>query len=173
MKRFSFIVLALCLWVATPYGIQARADDDAPEEQGTQTGMPLPRFAALRFSQINLRTGPGTRYPIDWVYVRQGLPIQITAEYDIWRRIKDSDGTEGWVQKSALTGKRSAIVTGVMRDLRKDDSVDSAIVAHLEPGAVGQLTSCAKEWCKLKFDSVKGYLRKGEFWGAFENETFH
>lgn len=175
MKRFSVLLPVLFLWLGTLSCnvALARAEEDPGEEQGSRTGLPLPRYAALRFGQINLRSGPGTRYPIEWVFVKQGLPVQITAEYDIWRRIRDFEGTEGWVQKSALTGKRGAIVTGVSRDLRRNDSADSAITAHLEVGALGQILGCGKEWCKVKFDGIKGYLRKSEFWGAEDNETFH
>ena len=119
-----------------------------------------------------MRTGPGTRYPIEWVMTHQGLPVEIIAEYEIWRRIRDPEGAEGWVHKVSLTGKRSAMVTGSAQDLRRDHDAQSAIVAHLEKGAVGQLVSCSKDWCKLKFNGIKGYLPKTAFWGAYPNEVF-
>jgi SH3-like domain-containing protein len=170
MKLFSFIgvfVLAFTL------GFAHAAVNEADTEDGKGTsGLPVPRFASLRSNEVNLRTGPGTRYPIDWVFTREGLPVEITAEYDIWRRVRDPEGAEGWVHKSALTGKRMGMVTGTSRELRDSTDPQSAIVAHLEPGVVGQIQSCAKDWCKLKFDSVKGYLRKTEFWGAEPGEVF-
>ncbi|MDR3425387.1 MAG: SH3 domain-containing protein [Alphaproteobacteria bacterium] len=133
---------------------------------------PLPRFATLRSGEVNMRTGPGMRYPIEWVYTRRGLPVEITAEYDIWRRVRDPEGTQGWVNKTELTGLRGAIVTGGAHDLRESRDDQSPVVAHLEAGAIGQITSCAPDWCKVKFDDVKGYLRKSDFWGAYPKESF-
>ncbi|NTU76790.1 MAG: hypothetical protein HGA90_03105 [Alphaproteobacteria bacterium] len=149
----------------------AETEGEGEEGRGA-TGLPLPRFASLRFGEINLRTGPGTRYPIDWVFVRQGMPVEITAEYDIWRRVRDPEGAEGWVQKNALSGKRMVIVTGTRRDLRQKDDDKAPAVAHLEMGAMGALLSCEVEWCRAKFGEIKGYLRKNDFWGASPNETF-
>jgi SH3-like domain-containing protein len=163
-----FLLLALCI---NPAYATVNEMDTTEDNKGT-SGLPVPRFASLRSNEVNLRTGPGTRYPIEWVFTRQGLPVEVTAEYDIWRRVRDPEGAEGWVHKSALSGKRTAIVTGPLRDLYDGISPQSAIVAHLEPGAVGQILSCARDWCKLKFDSAKGYLRKNDFWGAEPGEVF-
>ncbi|MGB9154273.1 MAG: SH3 domain-containing protein [Alphaproteobacteria bacterium] len=162
MKRISLLIISLC--VAAPVF--------AAEDIDNSSHLPLPRFAALRSGEVNMRTGPGTRYPIEWVYARRGLPVEVVAEYDIWRRVRDPEGTEGWVNKTELTGKRSAIITGATHELRDGRDDTSAIVAHLETGSIGQLVSCAQDWCKAKFGDVKGYLRKADFWGAYPNETF-
>ena len=174
MKRRKIIagIFLLVLFAVNP----VRAIDETDNGEGsvkTGSGLPIPRFASLRASDVNLRTGPGTRYPIDWVFTHQGMPVEITAEYEMWRRVRDAEGDEGWVHKNALSGKRAAIVTGGMRELRGDPDINAAIAAHLEVGAVGQLVSCAKDWCKLKFEGTRGYLRKTEFWGAYEAETFN
>jgi SH3-like domain-containing protein len=145
----------------------------AANEIDNTSHLPLPRFAALRSGKANMRTGPGMRYPIEWVYTRRGLPVEVTEEYDIWRHVRDPDGIEGWVNKTELTGKRGAIVIKGMHDLREDRDDQSPVAAHLEEGAIGQLVSCAKDWCKLKFDDAEGYLRKTDFWGAYPNETFN
>jgi SH3-like domain-containing protein len=142
------------------------------EEPDNVSHLPTPRFASLRSGEVNMRTGPGTRYPIDWVYTRKGLPVEITAEYDIWRHIRDPDGVEGWVNKTELSGRRAAIVIGATHDLRDERDDNSAPLAHLEKGAVGELVSCKPDWCKVKFDGTKGYLRKSDFWGAYAPEIF-
>ncbi len=172
MKRLLSLIMLLALCVPA-----WAADGDKEDEAKGTTGLPLPRYAALRTNEVNLRTGPGTRYPIEWVFVKQGLPVEITAEYEIWRRVRDSDGAEGWVHKTALSGKRAAIVVAppndkTLRDLYRAEDLASPVVAHLEPGAIGQLLSCAPEWCRMKFDDVKGYLRKTEIWGVYPNEVF-
>jgi SH3-like domain-containing protein len=144
----------------------------AADEIDNTSHLPVPRFATLRSGEVNMRTGPGTRYPIEWVYARRGLPVEVTAEYDIWRRVRDPEGTEGWVNKTELTGKRGAIITGTGHDIYDSRNEQSAVLAHLETGAIGQIVSCAQDWCKVKFAGVKGYLRKTDFWGAYPTETF-
>ncbi len=134
---------------------------------------PAPHFASLRSGEVNMRTGPGTRYPIEWVYKRKNLPVEVIGEFEIWRRVRDSEGAEGWVHKSSLVNKRMAIVTGAPRNLLDDGTNQAAIVAHLENGTVGQVLSCSKDWCRLKFDGTKGYLRKSEFWGVYGAETLN
>jgi SH3-like domain-containing protein len=169
-----FITLFALLVVAMP--VYAAGDNEAEDGSKVGSGLPIPRFASLRSNDVNMRTGPGTRYPIEWVYAHQGLPVEITAEYEIWRRVRDPDGAEGWVHKSALSGKRSVIVTGSLHELYHDADITSPVIAHLEPGSTGQLGSCAALWCKVKFTgengSVKGYLRKTDFWGAYPGEVF-
>lgn len=162
MKRV-FLLPALALFLSPP----AKA-----QEVDNTSHLPIPRFASLRSDEVNMRMGPGFRYPISWVYTRKGLPVEITAEYDIWRRVRDPKGTEGWVSKAELTGRRGAVVTGEARDLLKDHRDDAEVLAHLQPDALGQIVSCAGEWCKVRFENVKGFLRKTSFWGAYPNETF-
>ncbi|MGE3623346.1 MAG: SH3 domain-containing protein [Bdellovibrionales bacterium] len=166
-------VMTIALWVLMALPAYAVDETDAGDKTLGASGLPIPRFASLRASDVNLRTGPGTRYPIDWVLTHQGLPIEIVAEYEMWRRVRDAEGDEGWVHKNALSGKRSAIVSGSSRQLRRDPDANAAVTAHLEPGAVGQILSCARDWCKLKFQGTRGYLQKTEFWGAYEEETFN
>ena len=98
--------------------------------------------------------------------------MEIIAEYDIWRQVRDPDGVTGWVNKVELTGKRAAMVSGGAQELRDGHADDAPIVAHLEKDAVGQIVSCAPDWCKVKFDGIKGYLRKSQFWGAYPGEVF-
>lgn len=145
-----------------------------PNDQGNgASGLPLPRFASLHTNEINMRTGPGTRYPIEWVYVREGLPVEITAEFEIWRRIRDWEGSEGWVHKGALTGKRTLIVTGSKTSVYEDTDQTSAVKAHVEPGVIGQVLACEAVWCKVRFDDINGYMPKTAFWGVYSNETFN
>lgn len=173
MKRW----ILFCAFISALAGAYPAVTHAAPDESEagggkSLSGLPLPRFASLRSNEVNMRTGPGTRYPIDWVLTRQGLPVEIIAEYEIWRRIREPDGAEGWVHKNALSGKRMAIVTGSTRELRQESSMQAPIVAHLETGATGQVLSCAEEWCRIKFDRTKGYLHKTNFWGAYPSEIF-
>jgi SH3-like domain-containing protein len=167
MKRCLLLILVCLSWSSA---LIAADEDQTDRKAGT--GLPLPRFAALRSDEVNMRTGPGTRYPIEWVYRQEGLPVEIIAEFEIWRRVRDWEGSEGWVHKASLTGRRHAIITAPKRDLLASDAAKSGVVAHLEQGAIGQVDYCDKEWCRIKFGNVKGYLAKTDFWGAYPNEEF-
>src|SRR5271170_753120 len=136
MKKAALMIMTITFLLLSATARAAVNENDTESGKGA-SGLPVPRFASLRSDGVNMRTGPGTRYPIDWVFAREGLPVEIIAEYEIWRRVRDPDGAEGWVHKNALSGKRTAIVTGNLRDMYNGTEPQSAIVAHLEPGTVG------------------------------------
>ena len=104
----------------TPAPAEPPKQTEADTAKGSNTGLPLPRFAALRSDEVNLRAGPGTRYPIQWVYKRRELPVEILREFEVWRLVQDPEGIKGWVHQATLTGRRSFIVTGGDATLRRD-----------------------------------------------------
>src|SRR5882762_6474783 len=119
----------------------------APPAGAAESSLPVPRFVSLRSDEVNVRTGPGVRYPIDWVFQRKTMPVQILAEVETWRKIRSIDGTEGWVHQSMLTGRRTAIVLGEVRTLRRKNDPEAAAVVLLEPGVIGALLECRTTWC--------------------------
>src|SRR5438876_886029 len=84
-----------------------------------EKNLPVPRFVSLRSEQVNVRTGPGERYPIEWVFTRRDLPVEIVAEFENWRKIRDSEGSEGWVHQRMLAGRRSVLVRDKVRELHR------------------------------------------------------
>ncbi len=80
----------------------------------------ITRFASLRADDVNVRAGPGVRYPVKWKFVQRNMPVQVIAEYDTWRKIRDWEGAEGWVHRAMLSSKRSLIMVGHGQTLRKD-----------------------------------------------------
>ncbi len=137
------------------------------------TSLPLPRFVSLRSGKVNLRTGPGVQYPVDWVYHRQHLPVEIIAEYGTWRKVRDWQGTQGWLHQSMLVGQRTLIVTGDTRTIRRKSDPKSTPVARVEAGVIGKLVSCPdlKGWCRVEIAGHEGWLRRVEFWGVLRNEV--
>ena len=89
-------------------------------QAGRSTGLPLPRFVSLAADRVNVRFGPGKQYPVNWVFARKGLPVEIIAEFDTWRKIRDYDGEEGWIHSSLLSSRRTIMVTGEVRDAAAD-----------------------------------------------------
>jgi SH3-like domain-containing protein len=141
-------------------------------ERGPVTGLPVPRFASLRSNEINLRAGPGTRFPVEWTYRRAGLPVEIVREFDTWRRVRDIDGVEGWVQQSRLAGRRTFLVRGTARVLRRAPDDRSSPVARLAPGVLGTLSQCeaASDWCEVSVAGARGFLRREAIWGVYPGE---
>lgn len=162
INRAGVFLAAMLLVLAYP----AFGDDEA------KAGLPLPRFASLRTSEVNMRVGPGARYSINWVYKHEGLPVEITQEFEDWRKIRDSDGTVGWVHKQMLHGQRMAIIQKKIAVLRKTADENSGAVLRAEPGVTGKILECEPEWCRLQIAGRKGWVEKTSIWGVYKNEKF-
>ena len=162
--RSGFPALACALFLAATATALAVAEG---------TGLPLPRFVSLRATEVNMRAGPGVQYPVEWVYHRQKLPVEIIAEYNTWRKVRDWQGTQGWIHQSMLDGRRFIIVTGAKRTIRRKAAAKSAPVARAETGVIGQLTRCPDggNWCEVEIGGHKGWLRKVDFWGVHRDEV--
>jgi len=154
------LVLTALLFCAAP--LLAHAAEKA---------LPVPRFVSLRADEVNLRTGPGERYPIDWVLTRKGLPVEIVEEFEAWRKIRDPQGTEGWVHQRMVTGTRTVIVTGDVRTLHADADAAAPAVARAEPGVIAHLLDCRDTWCRVELQGMKGWLKRGEVWGVYPTEA--
>ncbi|QJE74314.1 SH3 domain-containing protein [Aerophototrophica crusticola] len=166
------LALAASLLLA-PMPVQATEEPneaDPKPDAIVRSGLPVPRFVTLRSGQVNVRTGPGKSYPIEWVFTRPGMPVEITAEFDTWRRIRDVEGTQGWVHQSMVSGRRGLVVTGEVRTLRQAASGTAPAIAQAEPGVMGKLKSCKGDWCEVEIQGYDGWMKKGEFWGAYPAE---
>ena len=130
----------------------------------------LIRYVSLRANEVNVRAGPGVRYPVKWVFVRKRLPVAITAEFESWRKIRDSEGAEGWVHRAMLSAKRSIVVIGETRTLRRRASDTSPAVAQLAAGMVAQIDSCNGNWCEVSVGTYSGWLKQTGLWGLRTKE---
>ncbi|MEM0899404.1 MAG: SH3 domain-containing protein [Pseudomonadota bacterium] len=149
------------------------------------SGLPLPRYVSLKAEKVNMRVGPGKKYAIAWRYMKSGLPLEIIQEHDHWRRVRDADGTSGWIHKALLSGRRTAVtapwwVGGERKDetipLRKSPSADAEVIAHLKPGVFGHVPKCDGAWCEMAVESgnarLSGHVSQAELWGAYPDEVF-
>lgn len=159
----------LGIWIALGLALVA-SPGASPPLAATDSGLPVPRFVTLRADKVNVRTGPGARYPVEWVFERKGMPVEIVAEFDTWRKVRDIQGTEGWVHQNLLSSRRGVIITGTVRTLRREPREDSAAVARAEPDVIGQLLECKAEWCRVEVGGLRGWLNRGELWGVYPNE---
>jgi len=160
LRLAALWLAALWLFAWAPGAAAAQDDQLGP------SGLALPRFVSLKSDEVNLRTGPGTRYPIDWIYRRRGLPVEVVDEFEDWRRVRDHDGTMGWVHRFMLASHRTVLVTGETRTLRRRPAADAPGLAYLEPGVVGDLEDCEPAWCRIEAQGFEGWLRRSEIFGT-------
>nr|WP_246588243.1 SH3 domain-containing protein [Bartonella raoultii] len=141
------------------------------------SGLPLPRFASIKPTRVNVRVGPGSNYSIIFTYRKKGLPIEIIQEYDQWRKIRDAEGDEGWVYQSLLSGKRTAITVPWQKDktkrlmLRKSPTDNAELVAEVEPNVIGYIRQCdGGHWCEININNTRGWLHQPQLWGIYPDE---
>ena len=165
MVRPSKIVAALVLtgifMAVTPAAVVA------------ETGLPLPRFASLRANKVHLRTGPGVRYPVDWIFVSRDMPVEIVAEFENWRKVRDWQGTEGWVHRSMLSGKRTAVVNGGVQPIRRNPDPNATLTARVMEKAVVRILKCDGDWCRIKIGKKRGWMRRTHIWGVYRDEKLN
>jgi SH3-like domain-containing protein len=138
------------------------------------SGLPLPRFVSLKAERVNVRRGPSSDHDVAWVFQRKGLPVEIIAEFENWRRIRDSDGEEGWVYQSMLSGRRTAVVAPWRKDdalpLRADPESAGGLIAKLKPGVVTTVEKCTGEWCDITAGGYEGWIEQPMLWGVYPGE---
>lgn len=131
------------------------------------------RYVSLARSEVNMRVGPSFDHKIKWVYHREGLPMLVIAQYDIWRRVQDSEGTVGWIESSMLSAARTVVVVGKENaPLRDATRTDAHISAYIQPGVIARVQSCKLHFCEIVTAGAVGWINKKYIWGVDEGETF-
>ena len=148
----------------------ALAGGKPTQGRGPVTNLPLPRFVSLKASEGNVRRGPSLTHRIDWVYKHEDMPLLVTAEYDNWRRVQDSEGQGGWMHYSLLSGVRTVVILDEQVQLRIKPTVAAATRAFADRGVIARLGACNPQWCQLSVQGVKGWVEKKRFWGAGADE---
>ena len=159
--------LVSALLAAGPAVVQA-------DQVGSATGLPLPRYASLKTDRVNLREGPSKDHATKWVFQRAGLPVEITAEFETWRKVRDSEGAEGWVLHSLLSGRRTGLVgvgkAGQNFKIYAQPKTSGDIAATLESGVIANVRTCDGSWCLIFGDGYKGYIEQVALWGVYPGE---
>lgn len=168
MRPTLILCLLMLLTTAGPSMAQSSGKNFPP----STSGLPIPRFVSLKGDPVNMRAGPGVRYPVRWVYVRRGLPLMVTAEFEYWRRVRDADGAEGWIHKSLLRGDRTAQILGSLETLHSEPRPDAPVTARAEAGVIADLVACKGSWCRLELDDVGGWIVRNAIYGALPDEEF-
>ncbi len=174
MCVLAFGVLAAGLSPGMPASAQQSAPAESTGPVGRTSGLPVPRFVSLKADKVNVRSGPTRDHGVAWVFTRAGLPVEITAEFETWRRIRDSEGAEGWVYHSMLSSRRTALVSpwkgGEPAPLHSEPSTSSSVKAKLEPGVLGRVEQCDGKWCHFFDKDFEGFVEQERLWGVYPGE---
>lgn len=120
----------------------------------------FPRAASLKRSEVYVRSGPGTRYPILWVFQRKGWPVSILNKYDNWFKIRDIEGEEGWVYVGMVSGQKTGIISAGAPALLSKKPAGVAPIYRLAPHVIVQVEDCAQEseLCRVSYNGKIGHI---------------
>lgn len=137
-----------------------------------KSGYLVPRFVSLARDKVFVRTGPDRKYPIRWTFQRKKLPVKVTAEYEDWRKIIDSEGATGWIWAPLLSSRRTALILNDTQPLLvgPEETEKTSVIA--EEGVIGRLFECDGKWCRMEVGGFKGWLLQTKIWGALDGENF-
>jgi SH3-like domain-containing protein len=170
MRQGRSLILAMTVLVLTLSGEPAHA-----QTPGSVSGLPVPRFVSLRSDKVHVRVGPAIDHDIRWTFARAGLPVEIVAESDNWRRIRDAEGAEGWVHHALLSSRRTALIAPASKEKSFSvfESADarSRVTAELQPGVLAAVRHCKSGWCRISGERFDGYIEQTRLWGVYPNET--
>ncbi|QFS81762.1 Bacterial SH3 domain protein [Roseivivax sp. THAF40] len=164
LRPLKAFALALVL------GIAPLAAAAASDSRGPVTNLPLPRFVSMKAAEGNVRRGPSLSHRIDWVYVRRDMPLEVTAEYGHWRRVRDRDGAGGWLHYALLSGSRTVIVEKEKLVVRARPTADAPGVAEFGLGVIAHLGKCLPDWCEVEAGGHSGWAPKTALWGVGPKE---
>ena len=161
-KSFFYIFLVSSIVISSPIEVSA---------QKAKKGKLVQRFASIRANDVNVRAGPGVRYPVKWKFVQRHAPVEVIAQYDTWRKIRDWEGGEGWVHRAMLEYKRSLILTGVQKTMRRRPSDSAPAIARLSTKMIVLVKRCDLDWCYVSAHDHEGWIRRNGLWGLYPKET--
>jgi SH3-like domain-containing protein len=166
--RVTLAIVLFALLIAIPAGAVG-------ESAGSASGLPVPRYVSLKADKVNVRGGPSRDHEVTWVFTRIGIPVEITAESENWRRIRDAEGAEGWVFHSLLSGRRTALVSpsGKVESFPLYERTGAAgrIVARLQARVLATVRHCDGRWCRIFGEGFDGYMEQHLLWGVYPEEV--
>ncbi len=162
--KLRLYLMALCAALA------GTSEATAADARGPVTNLPLPRFVSMKASEANVRRGPSLTHRIDWVFKRRGMPLEVTAEFGHWRRVRDHDNAGGWVHYTLISGVRTALVEEDMLTVHARPDTTSPVTAAFELGVVARLGDCTIDWCEISAGGYSGWAPKTKIWGVRPDE---
>ena len=122
-------------------------------------------FLSLKKNKVNVRYGPSFESPVKFIYKKINLPIKQIDKKENWRRIIDLKNNSGWIHQSQLK-KVNSIISLEDKILFKKPSKFSKPLAKIKRGRVLIYQKCENDWCKVKSEKFKGWVKIDNIWGS-------
>ena len=122
-------------------------------------------FLSLKKNKVNVRYGPSFESPIKYVYKKINLPIKQIDKKENFRRIIDLKNNSGWIHVSQLK-KINSLIPLEDKILFKKPSIFSKPLAKVKKGRVLVVIKCTEDWCKIKSNKNKGWIKTNNIWGS-------
>lgn len=162
--NYRILTVVAALFICSGLVLGAQADPE-PVRISQFSGKPVPRFESLRYTAVHGRQGPSLDHPILWRYEKEGLPMLIVRETNGWRRVRDKDGDEVWMQARMLSVDRKVVAIDETILYRKPGT-DAVKRATLKPGVIADLELCDGMWCRVRIGRETGWIEKTSLWGV-------
>ena len=160
-------VMGICAAIVAIIGLGV---GDAAAQTGKDKPKP-PYFASIGAGKARMRSGPGRTYPATWLYVRSDLPVRVVDVFKEWRKVEDPGGVQGWMLGALISGTRTAMVQGVVTELRERPQFGARVLWRAEPGVIGRISQCARGWCRFDVKGQAGYVEASRLWGVASDEV--
>ena len=165
MLKIKFLFLSLFIFFLPFCGFSKE------NQKGQVTNLPIPRYVSVKAKEANARRGPSLSHKIDWIYKKQNMPLEVYAEYENWRRVRDFEGLGGWIHYTLLSGIRYVLVKDELLEMKLLPSSEAQVIAKVPQYNIAALDKCNIDWCRIIDDGYKGWVLKSGIWGVYENET--
>jgi len=153
MKKKRFIIILSLLFVMS-----------------LSIGNVMAEMLAIHGNEINMRSGPGKKYKVTWK-LGDGFPLKVLKRSGNWIRVRDFEGTIGWVHKGVVNKTQHMIVkvhknTKKRINVRSGPGMNKRIVAKAYYGVVFKTLGRHNGWVKVRYgNQVTGWVKRNLLWG--------
>jgi SH3-like domain-containing protein len=130
----------------------------------------LAKMVSVVGDNVNLRSGPGTKYSVKWKY-GSGFPLKVVQEKEGWMKVEDFEGDTGWLYQK-LTSRTGHMIVKVHKNENKKVNIRSGpgtkykVVGKAYYGVVFKTIKQQNGWAQVKHDSgLEGWIKRSLLWG--------
>ncbi len=99
--------------------------------------------------------------------ISRNCPLEVLVKLDKWTKVRDAEGSIGWVENSALGDRRFVQVSAMTADIRAAPSATAPMVFEAQRGVLLEVSGAAADgWVPVRHrDGQNGYVRSPQVWG--------
>lgn len=99
--------------------------------------------------------------------IRRATPVEIVVSLEGWAKVRDAEGGLAWIERKALSEKRTTQVVASRAEVRQAAAATAALVFEAEKGVALDVVEPARDgWAKVMHaDGQSGFVRVTQVWG--------